>query len=151
MHNRRRSQLHTQGAFRHDAKPQPKQQRNIPDDLLDRQFKNMVARTFGNMIPGSKPYLCIQRAWYNGVLFMQGINLTISRLQSNDALTVLDVVERQTRTYFEREDEQADEQPTADSGADSGTNSTATDNPGEQDPGEQEQRGGEDQSGTRDA
>lgn len=147
--------------FRHQMRqeqrpqsPPPTRPRNpFPPDMLDQSFKSFMARMFPTAAPDSNPYKCMERAWYFGLLFYKEFTLSLADIPEAPAMMALHAIEQQLQAYMTAtmKGPKTDEQPAADSGADSGTNSTATDNPGEQDAGNKEQSGGEDASGPRDA
>lgn len=122
----------------------------VPDDLLEKAFQKMMHDMFPNVPVGSTPHMCIERAWYLGILFMQNINYTISLLPSDSALRCLEVAEAQCKAHFTKKRPHPNA-GTTDNRADSEPHRTETDNSGEQDTRNQEQPGGEDASGTRDA
>lgn len=149
--------------FRHQQRQARRQSEPIPPlvvfppTMLMDSFRQFAERQFPRMVPDSPQFRCIQRAWFFGVLFYQGIVEAAAELPSSTSIPILQGVEQQLEEYIRSimkpQNQESDNaaEPAADSGTDSGTNSPATDNPGEQDTRNQEQSGGEDQSGTRDA
>lgn len=149
--------------FRHQQRQSRRQSEQIPPlvvfppTMLMDSFRDFAAKQFPTMVPDSPQFRCLRRAWFFGVLFYQGVINAAAELPSSTSIQMLQSVEQQLEAYIrsimqphtQKSDNAAE--PTADSGTDSGTNSQATDNTGEHDAGNQEQSGGQDTSGTRDA